>query len=271
MLGAFTVSIAVVVVASALRSTWSPCGWSMLSTITPMSERARQHRFGVTASWFVGGAVLGGAAIGAVGALGAWLVSLADLGTSTRLGLFAGVALLAGLLDWQVVGPRLPHHRRQVNELWLDEFRPWVYASGFGFQIGTGLATYIMTGGVYAVVAGAALTANPIAAVVVGTSFGLARGLAVLAGWKNRDGASLAMFHQRFAVADEPVRRAVAATLICVGATSGLVALGAPSEVAIVAVVFFVVVCVAALRSVLHSNSGDSVALVQLDRDLEPT
>ena len=51
---------AVVPVAAAVRSTWSPCGLSMLSTITPMGERGRGHRYRATAAWFVVGAVLGG-------------------------------------------------------------------------------------------------------------------------------------------------------------------------------------------------------------------
>ena len=54
----------VIALAAALRSTWSPCGLSMLSTITPMAERARGHRCAVTAGWFVVGAVLGGATLG---------------------------------------------------------------------------------------------------------------------------------------------------------------------------------------------------------------
>ena len=56
---------AVVAVAAAVRSTWSPCGQSMLSTITPLAERTRGHRFGVTATWFVVGATVGGVTLGA--------------------------------------------------------------------------------------------------------------------------------------------------------------------------------------------------------------
>src|ERR1044071_9362159 len=50
----------IVAVAAATRSTWSPCGLSMLSTITPMAEQSRGHRYGVTATWFILGAGLGG-------------------------------------------------------------------------------------------------------------------------------------------------------------------------------------------------------------------
>ena len=50
----------VVVVAAAVYSTWSPCGQSMLSTITPLGEQRRGARFGWTAGWFVVGALAGG-------------------------------------------------------------------------------------------------------------------------------------------------------------------------------------------------------------------
>ena len=43
----------VVAVAAAVRSTWSPCGLSMLSTITPFGERAKGHSYRATAAWFV--------------------------------------------------------------------------------------------------------------------------------------------------------------------------------------------------------------------------
>ena len=62
------VSTFVVAVAAATRSTWSPCGVSMLSTVTPLAERGRGHRFGATAGWFVAGALAGGICLGAVGA-----------------------------------------------------------------------------------------------------------------------------------------------------------------------------------------------------------
>jgi len=55
-------------------------------------------------------------------------------------------------------------HTRQVNDEWLARFRPWVYGAGFGWQIGVGFATYIMTGGLYLMVVLAALTGDPVVA-----------------------------------------------------------------------------------------------------------
>ncbi len=134
-----------VALAAAVRSTWSPCGLSMLSTITPLSERAKGHSYRATASWFVAGATAGGLTLGGVAALCA--AGVRALGPSPLgLGvLAAGAASVAALSDLAVFGLSLPIHRRQVNERWLDHFRPWVYGAGFGWQIGVGLATYITT------------------------------------------------------------------------------------------------------------------------------
>ncbi len=75
------------------------------------------------------------------------------------------VALVAALVaagsDSGVAGVRLPFHRRQVNERWLDRYRPWVYGAGFGWQIGCGLATYITSAAVYLMIVLGALTGQP--------------------------------------------------------------------------------------------------------------
>src|SRR6476619_1552871 len=52
--------------AAAVRSTWSPCGQSMLSQLTPVGEASRGYRYRTTATWFILGAIVGGATLGAV-------------------------------------------------------------------------------------------------------------------------------------------------------------------------------------------------------------
>ena len=69
----------VLAIAAAVRSTWSPCGLSMLSTITPIGERGRNNGWAASAAWFVAGAVLGGATLGAGAALLAAAVGVLDL------------------------------------------------------------------------------------------------------------------------------------------------------------------------------------------------
>jgi hypothetical protein len=92
-------------------------------------------------------------------------------------------------------------HLRQVNERWLDQFRPWVYGAGFGWQIGTGLATYIKTAAVFLLIVLAGMTASPALALALGTLFGLVRGAAVLLGRGSTSPAALATFHRRFTAA----------------------------------------------------------------------
>lgn len=167
-----------VAVAAALRGVWSPCGLSMLSSLNPMSERARGHRFGVTAAWYSVGGALGGLALGAVCALAAVGLDAAHLSRSTGFAVAAVVAL-AGAWSDGPVGPALPDHPRQVDETWMGRFRRWIYAAGYGVQIGTGFATYIMTAAVY-LTAALAVLAGPRDALLVGLVFGAVRGLAIL-------------------------------------------------------------------------------------------
>lgn len=172
----------VVAVAAAMRSTWSPCGLSMLSTITPIGERGRDNRYATSVAWFIAGALLGGATLGAGAAALAAGVAALDLSGDLRIATAAVLAAVTLASDLQLGGFRLPSHTRQVNETWLDQFRSWVYGGGFGWQIGVGLATYVTTAAVYLMVGLAALTASPLAAFVIVTGFGFVRGLAVLLG-----------------------------------------------------------------------------------------
>jgi hypothetical protein len=195
----FIATVAVIVgLAAAARSTWSPCGLSMLSTITPVSERAKGNHYRSTAAWFVLGATVGGATLGVT--LAALAGGVRSLGlSSTTVGVLAlGAALLAATSDAGIAGFRLPIHRRQVNERWLDQYRPWVYGAGFGWQIGTGLATYITTAALYLMIVLGVLTADPIVALGVGTGFGVLRGLAVLLTRRVTTPTELRAFHRRF-------------------------------------------------------------------------
>ncbi len=193
-----TVAAALVAVVAAARSTWSPCGISMLATVTPLAEQGRGHRYRTTATWFVAGGIAGGASLG----LGMAALALGVRGAAppaVTVAIVAGAAsILALASDARLGGFHLPVHHRQVNERWLDQFRPWVYGAGFGWQIGTGLVTYIKTAALYLMIVLAVLTASPVTALAIGALFGLARGLAVLLGRGITSAATLAAFHRRF-------------------------------------------------------------------------
>jgi hypothetical protein len=214
---------AVVAIASAIRSIWSPCGLSMLSTITPMAEAGRGHSFRSTSVWFVIGSVAGGLTLG--GLMAAIALSVVALAATTTVALWiaAGASLIAAASDGRVAGFHLPGHDRQVNERWLDQYRSWVYGGGFGWQIGVGLATYIMTAGVYLLILMGGLTAGPWIAIALGGLFGLVRGLAVYLAAGLDSGEKLLAFHERFESWREPVRQ----SMIVVQALVAVIAAGA--------------------------------------------
>jgi hypothetical protein len=193
-----TVTAVVIAVAAAARSTWSPCGVSMLATVTPLAERGRGHRYRSTAAWFIAGGTAGGATLGLVMAALAFGVRAADPSPRALAVVACSLAAVAAASDTRLGGFHLPFHSRQVNERWLDQFRPWVYGAGFGWQIGAGLVTYIKTAALSLVIGLAALTASPATALAIGALFGLVRGLAVLLGRGIVSPATLAEFHRRF-------------------------------------------------------------------------
>jgi hypothetical protein len=212
-----TIAAAAVAVVAAARSTWSPCGVSMLATVTPLAEHARGHRYRSTASWFVAGGLAGGATLGLAMAALALGVRAAAPSTVALAAIAGAAALLAAASDARLGAFHLPVHHRQVNERWLDQFRPWVYGAGFGWQIGAGVVTYIKTAALYLMIVLAALTASPATALAIGALFGLVRGLAVLLGRGITSSAALAEFHRRFTAAGPVVLGIVIACELVAG------------------------------------------------------
>jgi hypothetical protein len=251
--GLIEVSALILAVVAAARSTWSPCGLSMLSTITPLGERARGHRYPVTVSWFLVGALLGGATFGGLMAAAAALIGLSTPSAQAAavvLLLAAGVTVAA---DLHVGGFRLPTIPRQVDETWTGRYRSWVYAAAFGWQIGVGLTTYVMTAAVYLVIVAAALTGDAGAAFAVGLVFGAVRGSAVFLGFRLRSPSALRRFHRRFEAA-APCSLAVA---IAAQVTVAAVAAAAAGEIAVLAVS---VVALFVLAMKLHESGAQRAA-----------
>jgi hypothetical protein len=246
----------VVALAAAVRSTWSPCGQSMLSQLTPVGEASRGYRYRTTARWFVLGAVVGGATLGAVMAVLAAAVSTLDASSTALLAIAGATAVVGAAVDGGVLGFAPPFFKRQVNEYWLTRYRAWVYGSGFGWQIGAGVTTYIMTAAVFVTIAFGALTAGPWAAFALGVGFGLARGLAVLLTARRHTTTELFALHRRFDALGEPVRRAVIAVQLAVAVVAAGAAAGA-----VAAVVVAAVLAVAVLATLGARRRGASHAL----------
>jgi hypothetical protein len=206
----------VVAVVAAVRGMWSPCGLSMLSSLNPVSERARGNRFWLTAVWYVAGAVVGGMALGVACASAAFGIGRLHLGTTVIWAFALAAALVAVASDTGVLGRSLPDHPRQVDERWLVRYRRWIYAGGYGVQIGTGFATYIMTAAVYLTVVLAVLSASPGQAFAVCVVFGAVRGLTILVAAAARTPEQLRATHLRLAALDGA--SLVAATVACAAA-----------------------------------------------------
>jgi hypothetical protein len=240
--------------AAAARSTWSPCGLSMLSSLTPFGERSRGHRYGVTAAWFVVGSTAGGATLGlAAFAVTAGASSAGALSHPAAIALFAGAsALLGAAVDARVFGNVLPVVRRQVDDRWLSRYRGWVYASGFGWQIGTGVTTYVMTSAVFVFLALAVLSAHPWAALAICAGFGAARGGAILLTTRAQDPQELRVLHKKLERAGEPVRRVA----IVVQATTAVIAISYVQPVLGLVCAAIVVVSLRILRDPATAGVG---------------
>jgi hypothetical protein len=237
-------------VVAAVRSTWSPCGLSMLSTVTPMAERGRGHRFWVTAAWFLAGGLAGGLTLGIAAALCA--LACAVIPSGVALAVAGACALVGSVVDAGFLGVRPPFFKRQLDDAWLDRYRGWVYGLGFGWQIGVGFATYIMTTAVPVTVAFGALSGDPLLATGVGLLFGFVRGSAIAISGPATTTASLATIHRRFAALEEPVRQATAIALAAIGA----IALGAASPWALLAAVVLVAAASVLARGVARPTTA---------------
>jgi hypothetical protein len=166
----------------------------MLASITPLGERGRQSRWGVTVAFFLAGATVAGAAAGAlIGAIGSLAVSPAGVPARTRLAVLAGAVAVAIMLD---AFPRaVPGPRRQVNERWLDEYRGWVYGAGYGSQLGLAVTTVVSSAATYVAVLAALLAGSAGAGAVVLGCFGAVRGLTPLAASRVRSQRQLLELH----------------------------------------------------------------------------
>lgn len=257
------VTAAATAVGAAVVSTWSPCGRSMLSTLTPLGSHSRGASYRTTVGWFVSGSAAGGLCLGLV------LAGAADVGQAMHmsLGLLTAVgtgAFAVAVVVDSLLGPsRVPGHHRQVNERWLDRYRPWVYGAGFGWQIGAGFATYITTATLYLLVVLAALIGSPMVAIGLGAGFGLVRGLAVLLGRRITGPEALLSFHRRFDLIQGVARTSVIASTAASAVAVGVVGLhqssagrsaGAASE-AVVAVAAACAVAVAGRAAVVVAAS----------------
>jgi hypothetical protein len=194
----------------------------MLSSISPLGERARNSRWWLTTAAYVLGSLAGGLALGALaGGLGS-LVPHAWRTSPWTLALAAALMLVGVVVDARSGGHGVPSWRRQVDVRWLDEYRGWVMGAGFGAQLGFGLVTIITSTTTYAAVLLAALTGSVGAGLAIGGVFGLVRALPSVLMGGVRDRAAL---HRVFSRVERWAKPAdILARVALAGAATALVA-----------------------------------------------
>jgi len=189
-----------VAILGALRAAFSPCGQSMLASLTPYAESARGTRWTITVSAFAIGAVAAGACGGLI-----WsgIGSLLPGGQWRTTGA-AVVLAVALVIDATPLRRRMPLTKRQVNEDWMVTYRGWVYGIGFGAQLGLGFITLVACSAIYATFAIELLSGSLVAGVVIGATFGATKAASLLPAGRARDRQSIVMLHRRL-LALEPL------------------------------------------------------------------
>ena len=193
----------------------------MLTSISPLGERARGNRWSLTVTWLVLGTLVGGAALGTVlGAVGRSLPVTLDEGWRLVVLTLAGAAAAI----WDLKIRRFPV-RRQVNEDWLSAYRSWVYGWGYGLQLGAAVVTAVNTALVPMFMLAALLTRDPVSGLLVGAAFGAIRGLTVTLNRRVRNAADLRRLHHRLDTLAHKARclGALAAALLAVVSAVALV------------------------------------------------
>lgn len=184
----------------------------MLSSITPLGERGRQHQWSLTVAIYIMAAGLGGAAVGVTTALVGRLI-LGSAQTGWRLGVVAAALVLG--FGWELSGRGVPGPRRQVDERWLVRYRRWVYAGGYGVQLGPGITTIVVSSSVYVIWLASFISGDPLAGALIGAAAGVMRGASLLTAGRVNSPARLISFHRRMAAREQPARRlALAAQLV---------------------------------------------------------
>lgn len=181
----------------------------MLGTLTPLGERARGSRWRTTVAAYILAAVFAGGMFGALLGLGGdAFFRLADPPHDALAALLGLAMALGAAVDSGFVPVALPTTRRQVNDLWLYRYRGWVYGSGFGLQIGLGVATLVRTSGTYAAFAAALLSGSSLWGAGIGGAFGLVRSGLVLSVAGVRRPGDLGKVHRVLTRLERPVLRA---------------------------------------------------------------
>jgi hypothetical protein len=177
-LSTVSVAIAITAVLAGITGSWSPCGFSMISTLGPGGHSGGLRTALSACATFSIGALIGGVVtFGGLAALGA-LIAPAGPGIHGALAAAIAVAAAAG----EARGARVvPQIRRQVPEHWR-RVMPLPVAGGlYGILLGLGFTTFVLTLAVWALAGIAVASGEPALGVLIGICFGAGRALPIIA------------------------------------------------------------------------------------------
>jgi len=194
-----------------IAGTWSPCGLSMIETISGPRRRVR-----LCCTTFALGALAGGTAIfGTLGAVGS-LVGARGPALVAVLGVAAAIADVRGL-------PIVPQIRRQVPEHWRRVLPLPVATLLYGVLLGLGFTTFVYAVALWALAGIAFVVASAQTGALIGLAFGAGRALpiCVLAPLAHlRAGRSVIDAMAQRPIVLSVVRRLAAACLVVVAAAA---------------------------------------------------
>ena len=162
-----TAALLAVAFTAGVAGTWSPCGFSMIETIS-----GPRRRVGLSCAAFAVGASAGGVAtFGLLGLVGAVL----DVHAPVAIAVVGAIAAAAEARGLRIA----PQIRRQVPEHWRRVLPLPVAALLYGILLGAGFTTFVYTFALWALAAVVVLLGAPLSGVLAGLAFGAGRALPV--------------------------------------------------------------------------------------------
>ncbi len=171
------IALAAAAFLAGVTGSWSPCGFSMLTTLAPGGNGQGRRGSALGLAAFAPGALLGGVASFAGLALLGHAVNAGGHGALPALA--GGLALLAALAEAGNVRVR-PQVRRQVPERWRFVMPFPLATFAYGVLLGLGWTTYVLTLAVWVLFALAFALGDPALGLAAGLAFGLGRALPIV-------------------------------------------------------------------------------------------
>lgn len=122
--------------------------------------------------YFITGLISGGTVTGAV--TGAFGGLLSPLDSHLRTAVFLAVATTLALRDFDVFPFPLPQNARLIPRE-IEHRGPFVSSFQFGFEMGTGVRSFVSSSSPYLLVAALILLGDPLIGLLSGVSFGIGR------------------------------------------------------------------------------------------------